>query len=492
MRTHIGRRLSLAAACFTTIAALAAGPANAMILPPSGGNISAPGSTGPGQTVMSAAPIAVAPATVTVTTTKLRSIPASYYFGFSFESSETDLSNIFSTTGEYPALLKNLGYGVLRFGGNTVDRATFHGITASNLNSLAALVSATGWKVNYSENLGHYVASQVTSDASAVSRKLGAHLLAFACGNEPEHYPALLLRPASYTEATYLTEAARCFAAVHAGAPGAPVSGPNTYHVAWLPPYAAAVKAGKLHVSSLDEQYYPMTHCGRTPTPGGSTTLLSRTTASNEALQLNSIASSAAVAGTPFVLAETNSASCTGIPGMSNTYAAALWAVDWALLAAEKGASGIYFHGGLSTTCTSYTPICKTGPGKYVAEPVYYGLLFAHMLGSGQMLQTTITTRANIAAHAVTSGGKISVVVENLSATPSALTLNVPGVSGTASVLHLTGSSLAATWGVRIQGAALSPSGTITPGAATPVTCTAGVCKLTIAADSAVIVHLPA
>ncbi|HEX9538976.1 MAG TPA: hypothetical protein VGA04_12485 [Streptosporangiaceae bacterium] len=475
-----------------TIAALAAGPANAVILPPFGGNISGSGQTAGSPPVMSAAPIAVTPATVDVTTTKLRSIPASYYFGFSFESSETDLSNIFSTTGEYPALLKNLGYGVLRFGGNSVDRATFHGITASNLNSLAALVSATGWKVNYSENLGHYVASQVTSDAGAVSRKLGAHLLAFACGNEPEHFPALLLRPASYTEAMYLTEVAKCFAAIHAGAPGAPVSGPNTYHVAWLPPYAAAVKAGKLHVSSLDEQYYPMTHCGQTPTPGGSTTLLSRTTASNEAAQLNSIASSAAVAGTPFVLGETNSASCTGIPDMSNTYAAALWAVDWALLAAEKGATGIYFHGGLSTTCTSYTPICKTGPGKYVAEPVYYGLLFAHMLGSGQMLQTTISTRANIAAHAVTSGGKISVVVENLSATPSALTLNVPGVSGTASVLHLTGSSLAATWGVRIQGAALSPSGTITPGAATPVTCTAGVCKLTIAADSAVIVHLPA
>jgi hypothetical protein len=461
-----------------------------MILPPSGGDISSPGPTAPGQPVMSAAPIAVTPVTVNVTTTKLRSIPASYYFGFSFESSETDLSNIFSTTGEYPALLKNLGSGVLRFGGNTVDR-TFHGITASNLNSLAALLSATGWKVTYSENLGHYVASRVTSDASAVARKLGAHLLAFACGNEPEHYPALLLRSASYTEAMYLTEVSKCFAAIHAGAPGAPVSGPNTYHVAWLPPYAAAVKAGKLHVSSLAEQYYPMTHCGK-PTLGGSTTLLSRTTASNEALQLNSIASSAAVAGTPFVLGETNSASCTGIPGMSNTYAAALWAVDWALLAAEKGATGIYFHGGLSTTCTSYAPICKTGPGKYVAEPVYYGLLFAHLLGTGQMLQTTIATRANIAAHAVTSGGKISVVVENLGATPSALTLNVPGVSGTAGVLHLTGSSLAATSGVKIQGAAVPASGTFTPGAATPVTCTAGVCKLTIAADSAVIVHLPA
>src|ERR1700730_11360401 len=107
LRTHIGRRLSLTAASFMTTPALAAGPANAMILPPSGGNISGPGPTAGSPPVMSAAPIAVTPATVDVTTTKLRSIPASYYFGFSFESSETDLSNIFSTTGEYPALLKN-------------------------------------------------------------------------------------------------------------------------------------------------------------------------------------------------------------------------------------------------------------------------------------------------------------------------------------------------------------------------------------------------
>jgi hypothetical protein len=488
LRTHIGRRAGLAAACFTTVAALAAGPANAVILPPAGGSGLVSTQTGPPVSAVSGPLVAATPVTVAVTTTKLRSVPASYYLGFSFESSQTNLSNIFSTTGEYPALLKNLGYGVLRFGGKSVDTSSYHGITAGNLASLATLVSKTGWKVNYSENLVYFNAKSVTGDVSRVAAKLGKNLLALACGNEPDDFVPLGMRPAGYTEHAYLTELPACFSAVHAGAPGVAIAGPNTFHIAWLPPYAAAEK-GKIQY--LAEQYYPMSHCG-TGSTGGSARLLSRGTATLESATVASIASSAAVAGTPYVIGETNSASCSGIPGLSNTYAAALWAVDYVLLAAEKGATGIYFHGSLSTTCTSYTPICNTGTGKYVAEPVYYGLLFAHLLGSGQMLQTRITTRANIAAHAVTSGGKISVVVENLSATPSALTLNVPGVSGTASVLHLTGSSLAATWGVRIQGAALSPAGTITPGAATPVTCSGGVCKLTIAADSAVIVHLPA
>jgi hypothetical protein len=487
--TRISRRLSLAAACLTTIGALAAaaGQADASIVPPLGGSASAATGTVAAQ---AAATVAATPATVAVTTTKLRSIPASYFIGFSFESSNTDSSNIFSTTGQYPALLKNLGHGVLRFGGKSVDAKSYTGITASNLASLAKLVTATGWKVNYSENLGYFNASRVTSDAKAVTKALGANVLAFACGNEPDDYLLHKLRPAGYTEAAYLKEVPPCFAAIHAGAPGAPVEGPNTFHVAWLPSYAAAVKAKKFAIKYLAEQYYPMTTCGKT-TPGGATTLLSRTTAGNEATTLAAMAASAAVAGTPFIIGETNSASCSGIAGVSNAYAAALWAVDYVLLAAEKGASGIYFHGSLSTYCTRYTPICNTGSG-YVAEPVYYGLLFAHLLGTGQMLKTTITTKANIAAHAVTSAGKISVVVENLSATPSALTLKAAGVSGTASVLHLTGSSLAATSGVKIQGAAVSSAGTFAAGVASHATCSAGVCKLTIPAYTAVIMHLPA
>jgi hypothetical protein len=484
--TRISRRISLAAACLTTIGALAAaGPANAVILPPSGGSAPAPAQAA---ATRSAASAAAVPATVAVTATKLKSIPASYYIGFSFESSETDLSNIFSTSGEYPALLKNLGHGVLRFGGQTVDTPAHTGITTSNLNSLATLVTETGWKVNYSENLAYFNAGKVTYDARTVSAKLGANVLAYACGNEPDDYAPHRKRPAGYTEKQYLTEAAACFKAVHSGVPGAPIAGPNTFHTAWLPPYATAEK-GKIQY--LAEQYYPMSHCGSGST-GGSARLLSRATASAESATVASVASSAGAAGTPFVIGETNSASCSGLPGLSNTYAAALWAVDWVLLAAEKGATGIYFHGVLTTACNSYTPVCKTGTGTYVAEPVYYGLLFAHLLGTGQMLRTTVTTTADIAAHAVTSGGKASVVVENLSASPSALTLRVPGVSGTASVLHLTGGSLAATSGVRIQGAGVPPSGIFTPAAATRVTCTAGVCRLPVAAYSAVIVHLPA
>jgi hypothetical protein len=492
LRTHIGRRVGLAAACFTTVAALAAGPANAVILPPSGGSGLVSTQTGAPVSAVSGPLVAATPVTVAVTTTKLRSVPASYYLGFSFESSQTNLSNIFSTTGEYPALLKNLGYGVLRFGGKSVDTSSYHGITAGNLASLATLVSETGWKVNYSENLGYFNASKVASDAKTVAAKLGSHLSAFACGNEPEDYVAHGLRTAGYTEANYLTDAASCLAAVRAGVPGAALSGPNTFHVSWLPSYVAAVKAGKLPVATVAEQYYPMSLCGKTPTPGGAPKLLSRTTAYYEGLQLNSIVSAVAAAGKPFVLGETNSYSCSGLPGVSNTYAAALWAVDWALLAAEKGATGIYFHGSLSTTCQPYTPICKTGTNQYVAKPLYYGLLFTHLLGSGQMLGTTVSTTANIAAHAVTSGGKTSVVVENLGATTSALTLKAAGVSGTASVLHLTGGSLAATTGIKIQGAAVSSSGTFAPGAATHIICSAGVCKLTIAPYSAVIVHLPA
>lgn len=41
---------------------------------------------------------------------------------------------------------------------------------------------------------------------------------------------------------------------------------------------------------------------------------------------------------------ETNTASCGGFPGISDTYGAALWALDYALTMAAVGFSGALLH----------------------------------------------------------------------------------------------------------------------------------------------------
>ncbi|HUZ37349.1 MAG TPA: hypothetical protein VMV17_13575 [Streptosporangiaceae bacterium] len=421
---------------------------------------------------------------------------ASRYVGFSYSSSDIN-SGHFAPAGNYPALLANFGPGVMRFGGNSVDLSSYTGISASALAGLAKLAAKTGWKVIYTVNLGAFNATEVTADASHVAAGLGASLAGISCGNEPDRYRSRL-RSSTYTEQDYLTtDLPKCLAAVHAGAPGAPIAGPDTYHTSWLPPYATAAHAGQVpDLAFLAEHLYPMTNCG-SATPGGAATLLSAATMSAEDSVLAATSSAAATAGVPWLIAETNSASCSGIPGVSNTYASALWAADWLMRGAEHGARGMYVNGSLNHHCGGYTPLCEVSSNQYLAEPVYYGMLFAHLMGTGVTLPAQVTTTASgsITAHAVrTTTGRIKVMAENLTASPTSVVLQVAGVSGAASTLRLrdtNGNSLSATSGVRIQGASVTSAGTFTPGAPGHLACKAGKCTLTLPAHSGLILALP-
>ena len=72
---------------------------------------------------------------------------------------------------------------------------------------------------------------------------------------------------------------------------------------------------------------------------------------------LNS-ASLAQQAGKPLLMFETNTASCGGFPGVSDSFGAALWAIDYGLQMAYSGFSGALLHvGGKSAFYNvSFTP----------------------------------------------------------------------------------------------------------------------------------------
>lgn len=48
----------------------------------------------------------------------------------------------------------------------------------------------------------------------------------------------------------------------------------------------------------------------------------------------------------PFIMMETNSASCGGFPGVSDSFGAALWALDYALQMAYGNFTGAHLHVG--------------------------------------------------------------------------------------------------------------------------------------------------
>lgn len=59
---------------------------------------------------------------------------------------------------------------------------------------------------------------------------------------------------------------------------------------------------------------------------------------------------------TPLVFGETNSVSCSGRSGISDTFGAALWGVDYVLMAASIGIPKVYFHLGAQSQYSAFTP----------------------------------------------------------------------------------------------------------------------------------------
>ncbi|KAK8099083.1 uncharacterized protein PG998_012324 [Apiospora kogelbergensis] len=61
-------------------------------------------------------------------------------------------------------------------------------------------------------------------------------------------------------------------------------------------------------------------------------------------------------AGAPLIMGETNSVSCSGKSGISDTFGAALWTVDYVLLGASVGLEKTYFHLGAQSEYSAFTP----------------------------------------------------------------------------------------------------------------------------------------
>jgi hypothetical protein len=394
--------------------------------------------------------------------------------------------------------MRNLGSSVMRFGGLTVDDGTFPGITPHALADLARLARASGWRVLYSEDLAHYDPAAVTTQAQAVPAALGSSLLAMACGNEPDGYISHHWRPPSYALPGYLKEAATCLSAIRAGTPGVPLEGADlTGAPQWLASYAGQ-ESGQ--VAWLGQHLYPagcrQDYAGQTALQVDSK-LLSPSLAAREAANFTWLVADAKIAKARPIMSETDSICSGGLAGVSDSFAAALWAIDYMLIGAEKGVYGMNFHDRFTDSCTPYSPLCPVPgrPDEYTVRPVYYGMLFTRLLGTGHLLPVAVRSaprRRNVTAFALRplTGGGLRLMMEDLTPASTEVMLSVGGAAPRAAVQYLTAPTLTATSGVAIQGATVDPNGTFTPGAPGVITCSGG-CRLTLPPYTAALVTIP-
>jgi hypothetical protein len=433
---------------------------------------------------------------VTVDAADPGAVLPSDFLGLSFEVSVlgSDLFN--PARSNLPALMLDLGTGRLRFGGNSVDRVAawtaapaarlppwaHSRVTPADLARVGALAAATGWKVDLGLTLGHPDSAAAADEAAAAVLLIGKGLGSVQVGNEPD----LLgnIRPA-YTEAGYRADVAAYRASIAAMAPGTSISGPDTALPARLASYGAAEGAG---LGLLTQHFYPLTRCGgRRPTIQQ---LLSAATLDSEARLAATMVEASRVLGVPVRLDETNSVSCGGQDGVSNTLASALWMVEYLATLAQGGVNGVGIQGGLAD-CRGYTPLCVAGAhgpdaatapgidkvadaslgaavslgGRLAVQPDFYGLLLVHELEGGRWLRCT-TTQPSTAWEAAVKmpDGAVRVVIVNPSPDAAAnITVRSLGHDGRASVEWLTGPSLGATSGVGLGGTVVGADGTWRP-----------------------------
>ncbi|KAF7595492.1 hypothetical protein BBP40_005828 [Aspergillus hancockii] len=103
----------------------------------------------------------------------------------------------------------------------------------------------------------------------------------------------------------------------------------------------------------------------------------------------------ARAAGSRLVLGETNSASCSGRSGISDTFGAALWSTDYVLTAASLGIEQVYFHLGHQSEYSGFTPSPYTYKGENLTAGVranfFSHLFLAHVVAKKKQDPLTIT-----------------------------------------------------------------------------------------------------
>lgn len=367
-------------------------------------------------------------------------------------------------------MMRNLGPGLLRQGGNSQDLTCWDPsaaphpamckgpITPGMLKLYSTAVGAAGWKMtlglNLKQNSPRWALREVTQ---GVAKEIPANqILGFEVGNEPGGYPTWShARPKSYTPQDYVKEVLGYIHDFQAN----PVArkygyvGPAGPSGNWQNPHDLNVILNGLgkYLNLVSIHNYTTTTCGQknvTPAELLSPERMEKFDALSEKL--------VAVAHQhhlPIGLLETNSASCGGMAGVSNGFASAVWGLDYMFNVAKVGYDHINFHFSYRKGGSAYNPVqtfgWKVGNQEHyrnVAQPLYYAMyLFAKNASGEHLLPASITTKSHITTFATTacSSCAIHVFVINEDGKASGpVEVHLPGNTGTASLLMLKARSL--------------------------------------------------
>lgn len=398
-------------------------------------------------------------------------IPADF-IGLGYEmSSVAPLGLLSATNHRYVELISGLGpKGVLRVGGIVADYTRYEPngtikaepkdtvITRASLEQFAEFLRKIGWTAIWSVNSAQGSLEDAVKEARAVAEVLGPQLLALEIGNEVEDYKRgqKPFRKPPYDYETYRKEYSEWHDAIHKAVPGVHFAGPDTASsVEWVEQMA---KDASGDVQLLTTHYYRSGQRRGTveallhPDPRLEDVLTRLRTASQQS-------------GIPWRMCESNSFSGGGLPGVSDTFIGALWTLDYMLLLAKYGCSGVNIETGVNQLgfVSSYSPIQDDGKGMNSAGVPYYGMLAfaAARKGCPEIFPVDIDTQGvNLTAYVLGEGGKARAVVAVNKDTSRDAHLSIAELGmGNAMALRLVSPSPDSKTGVTLGGAAVDEEG---------------------------------
>ena len=413
---------------------------------------------------------AQAPIQLTINTTSREfAIPADFV-GLGFETKSV-VRNAYGVSGYFftPAntqlitLFRNMGIKNIRIGGGTVDGSgkTEHCVTPiptyRDIDNLFAFARAAGVKVIYSVrllNVESCANPDLASDDAKIVRyiwnKYRADLDSFSIGNEPDvrsyhtwfgHVvdPAIVETTPGIPGSAYPSYFAdwRHFAdAIRRAAPGAKFSGPDTAvsgtssftpnpsdGVSWTEKFAEALKDSGMLAEAL-QHHYVWGGPRNTTTQEAIDDMLSSAWDDDTSIGMQRAYNGGSAPfhpypfvywrvfeplvslGVPYRMTEANDC-LHGVPGASDGFAAALWALDYMHWWAAHHMAGVNFHNNpwipTDTVVPDPNPCPATGCGNYRITPKAYGMKAFSLCSHGYVEPVAISNPngINLTAYAV-------------------------------------------------------------------------------------------
>jgi len=264
-----------------------------------------------------------------------------------------------------------------------------------------ALAGTLGARLILGINLEADSSALAAAEAEALVNGIGrSRVQALELGNEPELYRTFAWytkdgrpvagRPAGYDFADFTED----FSRVAESFPHVPLAGPSI-GVPTPVPMLGEFLAAEPRLGLVSFHAYPLLECFTSPSSPRYPTiarLLSRSSSRGLAGSLAGYVSTARRHRLPLRVDEFNSVGCGAAPGVSNTFASALWVLDTSFAMAQTGVAGINVHTYPGSTSQLFTFIRRHGSWSAFVEPDYYGLLMfaAAAPPDARLLQTTI------------------------------------------------------------------------------------------------------